>query len=42
MIDGLEKSCKWRMHLTMKPKLMSSTDSNEKRAMYFKNDKASL
>ena len=26
------------MHLTMKPKFMSSTDSNEKRMMYSKSD----
>ena len=37
MID-LKKSSEGKMHLTMKPKFMSSTDSNEKRMMYSKSD----
>ena len=38
MIDGFQKSEEWKTHLTMKPKVMSSTDSNEKRVMYSKTD----
>ena len=28
----------WKMHLAMKTKFMSSTDSNKKRTMYCKSD----
>ena len=38
MIDDLKKSGEWKIHLTMKPKFMLSTDSNEKRTMYSKSD----
>ena len=38
MIDDLKKSGKSKMHLTMKPNFISSTDSNEKRMMYSKID----
>ena len=38
MIDNLKKSGEWRMHLTIKPKFMSSTHSNEKHTMYPKSD----
>ena len=38
IIDNLKKSGEWKIQLTMKPKFMSSTDSNEKRKMYSKSD----
>ena len=38
MIDDLKKSLEWKMNLTIKPKFMSSTDSNEKQTMCFKSD----
>ena len=38
MIHDLKKSGEWKMHLTIKPKFMSSTDSNEKRTMFSKSD----
>ena len=38
MIHDLKKSSEWKMHLTIKPKFMSSTDSNEKRTMFSKSD----
>ena len=38
MIDDLKKSGDWKMHLTMKPKFLSSTDSNQKRMMYSESD----
>ena len=34
MINNFEKSGKQKILLTMKPKLMSSTDSNEKHIMH--------
>ena len=34
----LKKSDEYKMHLTMKPKFMSSTDDNEKLIMYSKSD----
>ena len=38
MIDDLQKSGQWKMHLTMKLKFLSSTDINEKRIIYSKSD----
>ena len=38
MIDNLKKSGECRMYLTIKPKFMSSTHSNEKHTMYPKSD----
>ena len=38
IIDNLKKSGEWKIQLTMKPKFMLSTDSNEKRKMYSKSD----
>ena len=38
IIDNLKKSGEWKIQLTMKPKFMSSADSNEKRKMYSKSD----
>ena len=35
-IDDFKKSGEWKIQQTMKPKFMSSTDSNEKRTMYSK------
>ena len=34
MIDDLKKSGEWKMHLTIKPKFISSTNSKEKRTIY--------
>ena len=34
MIDDLKKSGEWKMHLTIKPKFMSSKNSKEKRTIY--------
>ena len=38
MIDDLQKSGQWKMHLTMKLKFLSSTDINEKRIRFSKSD----
>ena len=42
MRDDLKKYGEWKMHLTMKPKFMSSTDSNDKRTMHSKSDNISV
>ena len=38
MTNDLKKSGEWKMYLIMKPKFMSSKDSNEKCGMYCKSD----
>ena len=38
MTNDLKKSVEWKMYLIMKPKFMSSKDSNEKCGMYCKSD----
>ena len=42
MINDLKKSGEWKIHLTMKSKFMSLTDSDEKRTMYSKNDNSAI
>ena len=37
-IDNLKKCAEWKIHLTMKSKFLSSTDSNEKCMIYSKRD----
>lgn len=38
MVDDLKNSGEWKMHLTMKPKFMSSAVSNKNHTMYSKSD----
>ena len=38
VINHLKQFGEWEVHLTIKPKFMSSTDSNEIRMMYSKSD----
>ena len=38
MVDYHKKSGEWEINLTMKPKFMSPTGSNEETSMYSKRD----
>ena len=42
MIDDIKNSNEWKIHLTIKSKFMSPTDSNKKRLMYFRNNGSTI